>query len=71
MAQTSNKPTDRSYQNRLHPEDQKRVDDYLKRGYNSVERKPFKPFRLMLMLVAVVLLLSFFSQLLAHWAGVY
>jgi hypothetical protein len=62
---------DRSYQNRLHPEDQAKVDEFISRGVNSVERKPFKPLRLMIMLVVVVIGLSVLSQLLALWAGVY
>ena len=56
---------------KLRPEDQARVDAFLKRGVNSVERKPFKPLRLMLLLIAVVMALSLFSQWLAHRAGVY
>lgn len=67
----SDDTTDRSYQNRLKPEDQKRVDEFVSRGINSVERKPFKPMRMMLLLIGVVLVLSVFSQLLARWAGVY
>ena len=57
--------------NRLYPEDQARVDEFIARGVNSVPRKPFKPIRLLLMLIAVVTLLSVFSQLLADWAGIY
>lgn len=56
---------------RLNPEDQAKVDGFLKRGVNSVERKPFKPIRLLILLVVVVAGLSLFSQLLARWAGVY
>jgi hypothetical protein len=63
--------TDKSHQNTLHPEDQAKVDDFIKRGVNSVERKPFRPLRLLLMLIAVVMSLSILSQLLARWAGVY
>ena len=55
----------------LYPEDQAKVDEFVTRGVNSVERKPFKPIRLLLMLIAVVTLFSIFSQLLAEWAGVY
>jgi hypothetical protein len=55
----------------LKPEDQARVDGFLKRGVNSVERKPFRPLLLMIMLVVVVTLLSLLSQGLARWAGVY
>ncbi len=43
---------DRSYENRLYPDDQAKVDEFLKRGVNSVERKPFKPFRMILLLIA-------------------
>ncbi len=63
--------SDRSYQNSLYPEDQKKVDEFVSRGINSVERKPFKPLRLLIMLSVVVMGLSIFSQLLARWAGVY
>ncbi len=62
---------DKSYQNRLHPEDQARVDEFIKRGVNAVERKPFRPLRLLLILIAIVMALSIFSQLLARWAGIY
>lgn len=55
----------------LRPEDQARVDGFLKRGVNSVERKPFKPLHLLVILVLVVLGLSVFSQWLAHQAGVF
>ncbi len=62
---------DRSYENRLYPEDQARVDEFLKRGVNSVERKPFKPFRMILLLIAVVTFFSILSQMIASWSGVY
>lgn len=68
---TSDDKRDRSYKNSLYPEDQKRVDEFIHRGINSVERKPFKPLRLLIMLVVVVTTLSIFSQLLARWAGIY
>ncbi|WP_439106233.1 DUF3094 family protein [Congregibacter sp.] len=55
----------------LYPEDQAKVDAFLKRGVNSVERKPFKPLYLLVMLIVVVGGLSLFSQWLAHQAGVY
>ena len=57
--------------NRLYPEDQAKVDEFVSKGINSVERKPFRPLRLLLLLIAVVLGLSIFSQFLARWAGVY
>ena len=56
---------------RLSPEDQARVDKFLSTGVNSVPRKPFRPFRLALILLAVVSSLSVFSVMLARWAGVY
>jgi hypothetical protein len=62
---------DRSHSNSLHPQDQEKVDDFVSRGINSVERKPFKPLRLVIMLIVVVSVLSLFSQFLARWAGVY
>jgi hypothetical protein len=71
MSGSNPDPQDRKDESRLHPEDQARVDDFISRGVNSVERKPFRPLRLMLLLIAVVMTLSLFSQWLAHWAGVY
>ena len=62
---------DRSYSNSLYPEDQKKVDEFVNRGINAVQRKPFRPLRLMIMLIIVVSALSFLSQFLARWAGVY
>jgi len=56
---------------RLSREDQARVDAFLEKGVNAVERKPFRPLRLLLLLFAVVTTLSVLSQLLARWAGVY
>jgi hypothetical protein len=62
---------DRSYMNRLYPEDQKKVDEFIHRGINAVERKPFRPMRLVILLIVVVTTLSIFSQFLARWAGIY
>jgi hypothetical protein len=62
---------DASYSNRLNPEDQARVDEFTHKGVNSVERKPFRPIRLLLILIATVTALSVFSQWLPRWAGVY
>ena len=67
----SEEQKDRSYQNSLYPEDQKKVDEFLSRGVNSVERKPFRPGLMIIMLITVVMVLSIFSQLLAKWAGIY
>ncbi len=67
----SRQKQDKSYQNSLYPEDQKKVDEFLSRGVNSVERKPFRPMRMMIMLIVVVTSLSILSQFIARWAGVY
>ena len=67
MSKQSPEQQDRSYNNRLYPEDQKRVDEFINRGINSVERKPFRPMRLMIMLIVVVNLLIILSQWLVRW----
>ena len=64
-------PEDRSYLNTLYPEDQKKVDEFLKRGVNSVERKPFRPGLMIIMLIVVVTGLRILSQLIARWSGIY
>lgn len=55
---------------KLYPEDQAKVDEYLRTGYNDTERKPFKPFRLLLILVLVVTGFTFLSLFLGNLAGV-
>ena len=56
---------------RLYPEDQAKVDTFLKSGVNSVERKPFRPIIMILLLIAVVTGFSLLSQGIALWAGIY
>jgi len=56
---------------RLYPEDQQRVDAFLKQGVNATERKPFRPLLLIALLIAVVTFFSLLSQGIALWAGVY
>jgi len=58
-------------QPRLHPEDQAKVDAFISTGVNSVERKPFKPLRLIVLLIVSVTAFSILSQLIARWAGIY
>ncbi|MFT5692590.1 MAG: hypothetical protein ACI92E_001925 [Oceanicoccus sp.] len=58
-------------ENRLYPEDQAKVDEFLSKGVNSVERKPFKPFKLLLVLFIVVSGLSWISLKLPELAGIY
>lgn len=56
--------------NKLYPEDQQKVDEYLKAGYNDVERKPFKPFKLLLILAASVTSMTVLSLWLASFVGI-
>jgi hypothetical protein len=56
---------------KLYPEDQARVDAYLHEGYNSVERKPFRPLRLFVMLIVVVTSFSALCLVITRLAGVH
>ena len=58
-------------ENRLYPEDQAKVDEFISTGINSVERKAFKPLRLLFFLLIIVTGLSVFSVSLARMAGIY
>lgn len=50
---------------RLSPEDQQRVEQYLSAAQHQVQRQPFRPWRLLLMVVAVTVGLGLLSRLLA------
>jgi len=52
-------------ENDMYPEDLERVKDVVNSGINSVERKPFRPLRLLLVLWSVVSLLG----VIAWWFG--
>lgn len=56
---------------KLYPEDQARVDAYLQRGYNTTERKPFRPGRYILFLIGVVTFISIASLWYADSVGLY
>ncbi|MAV67997.1 MAG: hypothetical protein CBC82_00240 [Cellvibrionales bacterium TMED122] len=56
---------------KLSDADQARVDAFLERGVNSVERKPFRPLFLLFLLMGVVAGFSLLSQGIAEWAGIY
>lgn len=56
---------------KLYPEDQQRVDRYLQSGYNRVERKPFRPFALLGILILLVTVFTGLSLMIAKVAGVY
>lgn len=55
--------------NRLYPEDQAKVDAFLRKGVNAVERKPFRPLRLVLVLLVVITSFSVLSLYLASTIG--
>lgn len=50
---------------RLNPEDQRRVDEYLSAPQHRVERRPFRPLLLLLLVVAVTVGLGLLSRLLS------
>ncbi|HWD31518.1 MULTISPECIES: DUF3094 family protein [Pseudomonas] len=51
---------------RLNPEDQRRVDQYLQAPQHQVERKPFRPWLLLCMVVLVTIGLGLLSRLLSN-----
>jgi hypothetical protein len=51
---------------RLNPEDQKRVEDYLRAPQHQVERRPFRPWLLLVIVLAVVIGLGLLSRLLSY-----
>ncbi|CAN7273645.1 DUF3094 family protein [Pseudomonas solani] len=51
---------------RLTPEDQQKVDQYLNLPQHQVEREPFKPWRLLMILLVMVVGLGILSRLLAR-----
>ena len=67
----ANQPSDETASQPLSQEDQSRADGFLARGVNSVERKPFRPVFLIVILIAVVTGFSLLSQGIAQWAGIY
>jgi hypothetical protein len=60
-----------SEEKQLSDEDMERVKSYLSSGYNDTERKPFRPIRMMLLLVIVVVSLSALSVYIANQAGIF
>ena len=51
---------------RLKPEDQLKVEQYLSAPQHQVSRQPFRPWRLLLMLLGVVVGLGVLSRLLSR-----
>ena len=56
---------------KLSDADQAKVDAFLARGVNAVDRKPFKPLFLIFLLIVVVAGFSLLSQGIAQWAEIY
>ncbi|WP_437882484.1 DUF3094 family protein [Pseudomonas sp. LRF_L74] len=54
--------------NRLRPEDQQRVDDYLKTSQHQVERKPFRVWRLLIAIILTVIALGLLSRFISRLA---
>jgi hypothetical protein len=53
---------------RLNPDDQQRVEEYLQAPQHRVERRPFRPWLLLILVLAVVIGLGLLSRLLAYLA---
>ncbi|RFD24929.1 DUF3094 domain-containing protein [Pseudomonas sp. GL93] len=51
---------------RLKPDDQERVEEYLRLSQNRVERKPFRPWLLLCVVLVVVIGLGALSRLLSY-----
>lgn len=54
---------------RLSPEDQAKVDEFVRTGYNATERRPFRPIRLLIVLWIVVSILGFVAWSYAKYMG--
>ena len=54
----------------LYPEDQAKVDAFLKSSVNDVERKPFRPIFLLFLLLVILIGLSAIAFLVAQAHGV-
>ena len=51
---------------RLNPDDQKRVEEYLRSPQHQVERRPFRPWLLLGLVMVVVIGLGLLSRLLSY-----
>ena len=51
---------------RLNPDDQQRVEQYLQLPQNQVERRPFRPWLLLAVVVFVVIGMGLLSRLLSY-----
>jgi len=55
---------------RLSSEDQQRVESVIHRGVNSIERKPFRPWLLLVIILGVLSVMSGLSYWIAWQHGV-
>ncbi|KAA0949522.1 MULTISPECIES: DUF3094 family protein [unclassified Pseudomonas] len=51
---------------RLNPDDQQHVEEYLQLSQNQVERKPFRPWLLLGVVLVIVIGLGLLSRLLSY-----
>jgi len=51
---------------RLNPDDQRCVEEYLQAPQHQIERQPFRPWLLLIVLVVVVIGLGLLSRFLSH-----
>ncbi|MBV6752768.1 MULTISPECIES: DUF3094 family protein [Pseudomonas] len=51
---------------RLNPDDQQHVDQYLQLPQHQVERRPFRPWMLLVVVLAVVIGLGLLSRFLSY-----
>ncbi len=51
---------------RLNPDDQRHVEDYLQLAQNRVERRPFRPWLLLVVVLVVVIGMGLLSRLLSY-----
>ena len=58
-----------SKENKLSNEDMQRVEQYLNSGFNTTERKPFRGWRLLFGIWAVIAALGWVSWLIGKQAG--
>ncbi len=65
-ARMSASPPEVRMPSRLNPDDQKRVDQYLSAPQHQVERRPFRPWLLLVLVLAVVFGLGLLSRLLSR-----
>lgn len=56
-------------ENKLSPDDQAKVDGFINSGYNDIERRPFRPIRLALILWGIVAMLGLIAWLYAKKLG--